>query len=92
MAEFTGRYDGSYKFYGMGKRWGFFPSASLGWRISKEKFMEGLDFINDLKVRTSIGLLGNDAVSEYAFLSTYSQWKSGVIYPLGASAVAWHLY
>lgn len=30
MAEFTGRYDGSYKFYGMGKRWGFFPSASLG--------------------------------------------------------------
>lgn len=87
MAEFTGRYDGSYKFYGMGKRWGFFPSASLGWRISKEKFMEGLDFINDLKVRTSIGLLGNDAVSEYAFLSTYSQWKSGVIYPLGASAV-----
>ena len=87
MAEFTGRYDGSYKFYGMGKRWGSFPSASLGWRISKEKFMEGLDFINDLKVRTSIGLLGNDAVSEYAFLSTYSQWKSGVIYPLGASAV-----
>ena len=87
MAEFTGRYDGSYKFYVMGKRWGFFPSASLGWRISKEKFMEGLDFINDLKVRTSIGLLGNDAVSEYAFLSTYSQWKSGVIYPLGASAV-----
>ena len=63
MAEFTGRNDASYKFYGMGKRWGFFPSASLGWRISKEKFMEGLDFINDLKVRTSIGLLGNDAVS-----------------------------
>lgn len=42
MAEFTGRYDGSYKFYGMGKRWGFFPSASLGWRISKENFMESL--------------------------------------------------
>ena len=87
MAEFTGRYDGSYKFYGMGKRWGFFPSASLGWRISKEKFMENLDFINDLKVRASIGLLGNDAVSEYAFLSTYSQWESGVIYPSGTSAV-----
>ena len=49
MAEFTGRYDGSYKFYGMGKRWGFFPSASLGWRISKENFMESLEFVNDRK-------------------------------------------
>ena len=50
MAEFTGRYDGSYKFYGMsGKRWGFFPSASLGWRMSKEKFMENLSFIDDLR-------------------------------------------
>lgn len=54
MAEFTGRYDGSYKFYGMGKRWGFFPSASLGWRISKENFMESLEFVNDLKVRASV--------------------------------------
>ncbi len=92
MAELTGRCDGSYKFYGMGKRWGFFPSASLGWRISKEKFMESLDFLNDLKIRASVGLLGNDAVSEYAFLSTYSQWNTGVIYPYGSSTKSSAIY
>ena len=82
LAEFTGRYDGSYKFFGMtGKRWGFFPSASLGWRISKEKFMEDLTFIDDLKVRGSVGLLGNDGVGEYMFLSTYSQWGGKILFP-----------
>lgn len=71
LAEISGRYDGSYKFYGMsGKRWGFFPSASLGWRLSKEKFMSGLSFLDDLKVRTSVGLLGNDGVSAYSFLKS----------------------
>ncbi|MFR7498663.1 MAG: SusC/RagA family TonB-linked outer membrane protein [Bacteroides stercoris] len=69
MAEFTGRYDGSYKFYGMGKRWGFFLGF-IGMENSKENFMESLEFVNDLKVRASVGLLGNDAVSEYAFLGT----------------------
>ncbi|WP_309569445.1 hypothetical protein [Bacteroides faecis] len=41
LAEFTGRYDGSYKFAGnvSGKRWGFFPSGSVAWRISKESFI-----------------------------------------------------
>ena len=82
LAEFTGRYDGSYKFSGMnGERWGFFPSASLAWRLSKEKFMESLTFIDDLKLRGSVGLLGNDNVSEYMFLSTYSQWGGKVLYP-----------
>lgn len=81
LAEFTGRYDGSYKFAGMRTtRWGFFPSASLGWRMSKEPWMAGLSFLDDLKIRGSVGLLGNDTVSPYAFLSTYSQWGSKVIY------------
>ena len=74
LAEFTGRYDGSYKFAGMAKtRWGFFPSASIGWRISKEGFMKDIGWIDDLKLRASVGLLGNDSVSEYAFLSTYAK-------------------
>lgn len=74
LAEVTGRYDGSYKFAGNvgGKRWGFFPSASLAWRISKENFMQSLDFIDDLKIRASAGLLGSDAVDPYRFLSTYA--------------------
>lgn len=73
LVEFTGRYDGSYKFAGNvgGKRWGFFPSGSVAWRISKENFMESLNFIDDLKVRASVGLLGSDNVSPYRFLSTY---------------------
>ena len=74
LAEVTGRYDGSYKFAGMSKtRWGFFPSVSLGWRISQEEFMKEVSFLDDLKVRASVGLLGNDSVSEYAFLSTYAK-------------------
>lgn len=74
LAEFTGRVDGSYKFAGMtSTRWGFFPSASLGWRISKEDFMSGIKAVNDLKIRASVGLLGNDSVSPYMFLSSYSQ-------------------
>ncbi len=82
LAEVTGRYDGSYKFYGMnGSRWGFFPSASVGWRITREDFMKNLTWLDDLKIRASVGLLGNDGVSEYMFLSTYSQWGGKVIYP-----------
>ena len=74
LAEFTGRYDGSYKFAGnvSGKRWAFFPSASVAWRISKENFMSDLTFLDDMKIRASVGLLGNDDVSPYAFLSTYN--------------------
>lgn len=74
LAEFTSRYDGSYKFAGnvSGKRWGFFPSGSIAWRMSKENFMSNLDFIDDLKIRASIGLLGSDNVDPYRFLSTYA--------------------
>ena len=75
LAEITGRYDGSYKFAGnvAGKRWGFFPSASVAWRISEESFMDYAGYLDDLKIRASVGLLGSDAsASAYAFLSTYS--------------------
>lgn len=83
LAEVSGRYDGSYKFAGMnGTRWGFFPSASVGWRLSKEDFMKNLSWLDDLKLRASTGLLGNDySVDEYMFLSTYEQWEKKVIYP-----------
>lgn len=73
LAEFTGRYDGSYKFSGNvgGKRWGFFPSLSLGWRISNEEFFSKLTgVVDNLKIRASVGVLGSDPVSAYAFLST----------------------
>lgn len=53
--------------------WAFFPSASVAWRISKENFMSDLTFLDDMKIRASIGLLGTmvSFISPYAFLSTY---------------------
>ena len=86
LVEFTGRYDGSYKFAGMTKtRWGFFPSASVGWNLSKESFLQDMDYLDNLKLRASVGLLGNDGVSPYMFLSKYALGTK-VVYP-GAAAV-----
>ena len=83
LAEFTGRYDGSYKFAGMAKtRWGFFPSASVAWRMSKEPWMADVDIVDDFKLRGSVALLGNDNASAYMFLSSYSKYWSDVVYPV----------
>lgn len=82
LAEFTGRYDGSYLFAGMRTtRWGFFPSGSVAWRISNEDFMANATAIKDLKLRASAGLLGNNGVSSYMYLNNYGQWGGKVIYP-----------
>ncbi|MDR8393344.1 TonB-dependent receptor [Aliifodinibius sp. S!AR15-10] len=71
LAEVQFRYDGS-PIFPEGKRYGFFPGGSIGWRISEEAFMQDVDFLDDLKLRASYGELGNDNVSnEYAYLSTY---------------------
>ncbi len=56
----TVRRDGSSRF--IENKYGIFPSASLGWRISKESFMDNVSFINDLKLRASYGILGNNEV------------------------------
>lgn len=70
LLEVSGRYDGSSKFP-VNQQWGFFPSASLGWRISEEGFMKSTQkWIDNLKLRASIGSLGNGAVSPYQFISS----------------------
>lgn len=67
LAEVSGRWDGTSKFASK-DRWGFFPSASLGWRFSQEKFWEKLlPVVNNAKLRFSIGSLGNQQVSNYAY-------------------------
>ncbi|MDW7694902.1 TonB-dependent receptor [Flammeovirgaceae bacterium SG7u.111] len=58
------RRDGSSKF-GENTKWGVFPSASVGWRISEEAFFENVDFISDLKLRGSWGIAGNNGVGDY---------------------------
>lgn len=65
LFEVSGRYDGSSRF-GKGNRWGFFPSASAGWRISEESFFEpARNLFDNLKLRASFGSLGNQNVSSY---------------------------
>ncbi len=71
LAEVQMRIDGSSTFP-KGNQYGFFPSASLGWRISKEPFMNFLTFINDLKLRASYGALGNDNVGLFQYFTNYS--------------------
>ena len=71
FAEFNFRYDGSSKF-SKGNRWGFFPSASLGYLLTKESFMRGYrDRFGSLKVRASYGVLGNQNVDNYQYQTTY---------------------
>jgi TonB-dependent starch-binding outer membrane protein SusC len=61
LLSVTMRRDGSSKF-GPDKRWGSFPAASIGWRISSESFMEGVTFVSDLKLRAGIGTTGNQDI------------------------------
>ncbi len=73
MLELLGRYDGSY-LYDADNRWGFFPGASVGWRISEEKFFGKLkDTMNELKLRASIGQTGSEAgVRMFDYLGGYN--------------------
>ncbi|SFE66131.1 SusC/RagA family TonB-linked outer membrane protein [Spirosoma endophyticum] len=67
----TVRRDGSSRF-GKDNQYGTFPSLSAGWRVSQESFMQGLSFINDLKLRASIGVVGNQSISDYGSQGLYS--------------------
>lgn len=78
LAEFTMRRDGSPNF-ATEKRWGNFPSASAGWRLSEENFMKKFTFINDLKLRASYGIMGNDLVNSFQYLTTYGLGSNYVI-------------
>ena len=78
LAEFTMRRDGSPNFPA-NKRWGYFPSASAGWRLSEEEFMKKYTFINELKLRASYGIMGNDLVSAFQYLTTYGYGNNYVI-------------
>ena len=78
LVELMGRYDGNYQFK-RGKRWGFFPSYSLGWRVSEEKFFKSiLPAVNNLKLRWSDGFTGSVQGSPYAYVTGYSESGSWV--------------
>jgi len=69
LATISFRADGSSKF-SENNHWSYFPSGSVAWRISQENFMSKVKFINDLKIRASYGLVGNNRVSDYAYANT----------------------
>jgi TonB-linked SusC/RagA family outer membrane protein len=75
------RADASSKF-GKENRWGYFPSASVGWRFSEESFMKwAYRYLDEGKIRASYGLTGNDRIGEYDAIRTYtfgSNWYNGV--------------
>lgn len=85
LFEAVGRFDGSSRFTPE-NRWGFFPSVSVGWVISREKFMEGAaDVISHLKIRASYGILGNQDIGNYPYASTispgYGYWFDKDLWP-----------
>lgn len=71
FATFTYRADGSSKF-SSDNRWGNFTSASVAWRVSDEKFMDKVKFINDLKLRASYGAVGNNRIDDYLFITKFN--------------------
>ena len=65
------RADGSSKL-APGKRWGYFPSVSVGWRLSRESFLSNIEWLSELKLRGGWGQTGNQAgISSYAYLQRY---------------------
>ena len=76
------RYDGSSRF--QNEKWGLFPSVSAGWVLSQEQFMEGVSFINFLKIRGSWGQLGNQNIGNFRFARTLSLSQN---YTFGGSIV-----
>lgn len=73
------RSDGS-SYFAPGKKWGSFPSVSLGWVVSEEQFMEAADWVNKLKFRGSYGVTGNNRIVDFAWLDLLYAAN----YPLGA--------
>ena len=84
MAEVQARLDGSSTF-APGHQYGFFPAVSAAWRISQEDWFNKESFINDLKLRASYGVLGNDNVGLFQYFNNYSlnaQYViNGVVHP-----------
>ncbi len=90
--EFGGKYlisgsvrrDGSSRF-APGRKWGTFPAASVGWRISEEEFLKSVPSISELKIRASYGETGNNSIGNYAWQSLISADNTNYVF--GANKV-----
>ena len=77
----TVRRDGSSRFGN--DKYGVFPAASLGWRISAEPFLADVEAITDLKVRVGYGVVGNEQIPNYRFVNTFGGSPGRTAYPIG---------
>jgi TonB-linked SusC/RagA family outer membrane protein len=78
LIQLNGRYDGSFNF-APDNRWGFFPAMSAAWRISKESFLQDVSWLDNLKIRASIGKYGNDRIPQYMYEQGYVFSTNGTI-------------
>ena len=84
----TGRYDGASNFAADNK-WAFFPSAAFKWNVSNESFLEDVKWIDELAIRLSAGISGNDAISTYRSLAAMSSTTGGYLFD-GSQPVAFY--
>ncbi len=76
LLEVSGRYDGHY-YFAPGKKWGFFPALSAGWRMSEEHFIkDNCDWIDNLKIRGSWGKSGNLAGGPAQYMNSYAVYNN----------------
>jgi TonB-linked SusC/RagA family outer membrane protein len=81
----TLRTDGSSRF-GQNRRWGTFPSGAVAWNVSREPFMEGVGFMQDLKLRASMGYTGNNQIGNYPSLGNVG--RNDYVFGTGATQIA----
>lgn len=79
----SGRYDGASQL-AEGNKWAFFPSAALGWVVSRESFLENSSWINQLKLRVGVGATGNSAIDPYSTKGPLSP----LFYSIGGTSTA----
>lgn len=87
LATFTARRDGSTKF-GPDNRYGFFPSGALAWNVHNEDFLKEVSFINQLKLRASIGRTGSDNLPSFTYLAYYQSLENGDSFYDGQNGIA----
>lgn len=83
LLTLSGRWDGASQL-AEGKKWAFFPSAAIGWRIDQESFLKGITWIDQLKLRLGVGTVGNSAVDLYSTKGSINQ----VTVPFGTGTEA----
>ncbi|HEX7755963.1 MAG TPA: SusC/RagA family TonB-linked outer membrane protein [Niabella sp.] len=87
-ATVTARQDGASNF-AANKKWAFFPSAALKWRVSSEKFMKNVSWVDELSIRLSAGRAGNSGIDAYRSLSALTSTTTGYLFD-GGQPVAFY--